>query len=457
MSGKERVKSKEPSLSKVLGVPDGIAILIGITIGAGIYSTPQIIAGYLGSFESIIWLWLLAGVFVFISGLIYAELGTRMPQTGGEYVYITHCFGPFAGFMFGWAQLFIIRTSAAAGLALIVADYIGHFVPSSRLSRMAVALAVIFLLGALNYIGIQRASLFQKFSTALKVGALLSIVLAGILFSGGHENLLASRAPPEGGLGLAGNVVAAMMLIIFSHTGWERIGYSAGEMKNPQRVIPLSLIIGIFLVVLLYALTNMTYYRVLGIQGMRESTVVASDVLTVLLGPVGAGLIAILVIISATGSINGTMMTAPRVYYAMAKDGLFFRWLNHIHPRFRTPSRAILVHCFWAGIILVIRGTFETIASGLVFAILIFYGLSTLALFKMRRGHIGSPGAFPVPLYPFLPVLSLVLIVSLLILRACFEWQRSMEDLLFIVTGIPFALYWVRRRKDTVQTDAAKF
>jgi APA family basic amino acid/polyamine antiporter len=437
--------SSRPSFRKALGVFDGIAILVGITIGAGIYSTPQIIAGYLASFDSIILLWLLVGVFVFTSGLIYAELGTRMPNTGGEYVYISRCFGPFAGFMFGWAQLFIIRTSAAAGLALIVADYFGYFVALNRVTKIITALAVIFLLGALNYMGIKRASVFQKLSTILKVGALLAIVTVGIVFREGHENLLSTRATPEGLLSPLGSVVAALMLIIFSHTGWERIGYSAGEMKNPRRVIPLSLVIGIGLVILLYALTNLTYHRILGMEGMRESTIVASDVLTVLIGPVGAAFIAILVIISASGSINGTMMTATRAYYAMARDGLFFKWLDHVHPRFRTPSRAIVVHCFWAGAILLIRGTFETIATGLVFTILIFYGFSTLALFKMRRDHIGGTNFFRVPLYPFLPLLSLSFIIGLIVLRAVYQWQNSAVDLVFIVTGIPFAFYWVRR------------
>ncbi len=436
-----------PSLRKALGVFDGIAILIGITIGAGIYSTPQLIAGYLGSFDSIILLWLLAGVFVFISGLIYAELGTRMPNTGGEYVYISRCFGPFAGFMFGWAQLFIIRTSAAAGLALIVADHFGHFVALDRVTKIITALAVIFLLGVLNYIGIQRASIFQKLSTILKVGALLSIIVVGILFSGRHENLLSTRAAPEGPLSPLGSVVAALMLIIFTHTGWERIGYPAGEMKNPRRVIPLSLVIGIGLVVLLYALTNLTYHRTLGMEGVRDSKIVAAEVLTALIGPIGAAIIAILVIISATGSINGTMMTATRAYYAMSRDGLFFKWLDHVHPRFRTPSRAIVAHCVWGGAILIIRGTFETIATGLVFTILIFYGLSTLALFKMRRDRIGGTNIFRVPLYPFLPVLSLLLIIGLLILRAFYQWQNSAVDLVFVVTGIPFAFYWIRRRE----------
>jgi APA family basic amino acid/polyamine antiporter len=447
-----KMSTQEPSsassLRKVLGVFDGIAILIGISIGAGIYSTPQIIAGYLGSFGSILLLWLVAGVFVFTSGLIYAELGTRMPSTGGEYLYISRSFGPFAGFVFGWAQLFIVRTSAAAGLALIVADYFGYFVTLNKTIHMGIALAVIFLFGVLNYIGIQRASIYQKLSTVLKVGALLAIVAVGFLFSGGHENLLSTQAAPEGGLGPVGNVVAAMMLIIFSHTGWERIGYSAGEMKNPRKVIPLSLLIGITLVVMLYALTNLTYHRILGMTGMRESTIVASDVLTILIGPVGAALIAILVIISASGSINGTMMTAPRVYYAMSRDGLFFKWLDFVHPRFRTPSRAVVAHCVWAGAILLIRGTFETIASGLVFAILIFYGLSTLALFRMRREEIGDLDIFRVPFYPFLPVVFLLLIVVLIFLRAYFEWQKSLVDLAFIVTGIPFAFYWLRKKKE---------
>jgi len=220
-------------------------------------------------------------------------------------------------------------------------------------------------------------------------------------------------------------------------------------MKNPKRVIPLSLMIGIVVVILLYALTNLTYHRILGMSGIRESVIVASDVLTILIGPIGAALIAILVIISASGSINGTMMTAPRVYYAMSKDGLFFKWLDFVHPRFHTPSRAIVAHCLWAGAILFIRGTFETIATGLVFAILIFYGFSTLALFKMRRKDIGGPNNFRVPFYPFLPLVFFSLITGLIVLRAYFEWQKSAVDLAFIVTGIPFALYWCRRNKNT--------
>lgn len=447
MDGKKHAVESQPTLKKALGLFDGIAILIGISIGAGIYSTPQLIAGYLPSFGSIMWLWILAGIFVFISGLIYAELGTRMPNTGGEYVYISHCFGPTAGFVFGWSQLFVIRTSAAAGLSLIVADYFGYFVPLGRTGRILFALGIIFLFGLINYIGVHRASLFQKLSTLLKVGGLLSIVVIGLLFSRGHENLLSSEVPATGSLGAVGNVVAAVFLIIFSHTGWERVGYSAGEMKNPKRVIPLSLILGISVVVGLYAMTNITYHRTLGMAGMRGSTIVASDVLTILIGPLGATLIAILVMISSSGSINGTMMTATRVYYAMARDGFFFKWLDYVHPRYRTPSRAIIVHCLWAGVILVFRGTFETIAAGMVFAILIFYGLSTLALFKLRREGTGGCEVFRVPLFPYLPILLLAVIAALLGLRILFEWRNSLIDLTLVATGIPLSLIWCREKR----------
>jgi len=147
------------------------------------------------------------------------------------------------------------------------------------------------------------------------------------------------------------------------------------------------------------------------------------------------------------------MMTATRAYYAMSRDGLFFKWLDHVHPRFRTPSRAIAAHCVWGGAILIIRGTFETIATGLVFTILIFYGLSTLALFKMRRDRIGGTNIFRVPFYPFLPLLSFLLIIGLIVLRAIFQWQNSAVDLIFIVTGIPFAFYWVRRKEKATRMD----
>ncbi len=441
-------QKKQPELRRTLTIADGIALLVGITIGAGIYSTPQIIARYQTSFEGIITLWVLVGAFVFVGSLIYAELGSRLPDTGGEYVYLHHCFGPFVAFIFGWTQLFIIRTSAAAGLALITANYFEYFIELSNRAHTLLALGIIFLLGVLNYIGIEKAGMFQKISTICKIGGLFLLVAAGLWLIPGSEGLLGTTAPATIDFGPVGNTVSVLMMIVFSHTGWERIGYSAGEMKNPQRVIPQSLLVGISIVIVLYVSANFIYYQTLGIVGLRDSTIVASDTAIKIFGPIGAALIAILVMISAMGSINGTMMTAPRVYFAMARDGLFFRWLNFVHPVFRTPSRAIVVHCLWAAVILVMRGEFQVIAAGMVFAILIFYAFNAAALFKLRQ-TASSKVIFRMPFYPVLPAIYFAGIVTLLLFRAWYQWQNSLIDLMMIATGLPFAFYWVRRKNNS--------
>ena len=436
----------QPSLRKSLRLFDGIALLIGITIGAGIFRTPREIATYFDSFDPIIWMWVVCAGFVFVGGLIYAELGTRVPKTGGEYAYIYEAFGPFAAFMFGWAQLIIIRTSPAAGLAIIATDYIGYFVELSENAHTIVALAIIVALGVLNYTGIQRASVYQKISTLFKVFGLLALVIVAVSLSGQQESLLGTESPATGTAGPIGNAVAAMMLIVFSYLGFDRVGYVAGEMKTPKRDLPLSLAIGLGIVVVLYLLTNYVYHRTLGMEEIRQSPIVASDMAQILIGPVGAGLVAILVINSTTGSTNGTMMAAPRVYYAMARDGLFFRWLGFVHPHYRTPSLAILAHVVWASVILLYRQGFEGIVTGMVFAVLIFYALTTLALFKLRRNGVGGEDVYRVPFYPILPLIYLIGILALIILRAYYYWGDTWKDLAFVASGIPFWLYWRWRR-----------
>ena len=438
---------QQPTLRRVLGIPDTVALIIGICIGAGIYSTPQIIAGYQNSFRSIILLWLVMGGLVFISGLMYAELGTRLPNTGGDYVYISRGFGPFAGFMFGWAQLLIIRTSSVAGLALITADYIGFFVPMDKFTHTVVALSVIGVLGALNYIGIKQASFFQKISSLLKVCGLFALVAIGLILMHRHVNLLGTEAPPPATLGPVGNLITPLLLIFFTYGGYVRLGQVAEEIKRPRRDIPISLITSLSIIICLYILTNALYHRLLGIEGVRGSTIVASDAATILIGPVGAAFITILVIISTTSGLNGNTMSSTRVYYAMAKDGLFFRWLDYIHPKFRTPSRAVLVHCVWASVILLIRGNFETIITGQVFTNLIFYSISSLAFFKLRQKQIGEKNAFRVPLYPVLPALYLVGVSGLLIFRIVFELEKSLFDIALVASGIPFFFFWWRRSK----------
>ena len=437
------------ALRKSLTTFDGIALLIGITIGSGIYSTPYLIAGYFDSFSGVIATWVIVGIFVMIGGLIYAELGTRMPTTGGEYAYITRAFGPFAGFMFGWAQLFIIRTSPGAGLAIITADYVGFFVPVEGFSHTAVALCVLILVGLFNYIGIQWAARFQRVTTVVKVVGLLLFVLLFALLLGGTDSQLAEVAAPTRGTGFLGTLIPALMLIVFTHAGWDRVGYVAGEMKDPRAVIPRSMIYGLGLVLLIYWAVITIYHYVLGMEALRATATPAADIASTMIGPIGASAVALLAIVSAVSSINGTTMSASRVYYAMARDGLFFKWLNHIHLRFQTPNRAILAHVVWASVILLVRGSFENIVAGMVFAILIFYTMTTLALFKFRREGLNDANTFKMPGYPVLPAIYLIGVVGLLVFRAIFEWEKSLIDLVFIATGLPVSLYWLRRKSST--------
>lgn len=436
-----------PELRRTLTLADGVALLVGITIGSGIYSTPHLIAGYFSNFGSLITAWMIVGLFVMVGGLIYAELGTRLPTTGGEYVYLSRCFGPFVGFMFGWTQLFIVRTSPTAGLAIIAADYITLLAHLDSRSHTAVALGIIAAVGVFNYIGVQWASLFQKVTTVIKVSGLILFAAGGMILLQGMPNLLGTQAAPTQLLGTATNVVAALMLIVFTHTGFDRVGYVAGEMKNPREVIPRSMVFGITLILTIYWATNTIYYYALGIAGLRATTTPAAAVATLMIGPAGAAAVAVLAIVSAVSSINGTTMSSTRVYYAMARDGFFFRWLDYVHPRFRTPSRSVLAHCAWAAVILLVRGSFEAIVTGMVFVVLIFYGMTTVALFKLRRERVGEDTAFRMPLFPWSPALYLLGIVGLLVARATLSWRTSLVDLAFVLTGLPFSFFWLSRRR----------
>ncbi|MBT5440662.1 MAG: amino acid permease [Candidatus Marinimicrobia bacterium] len=424
-------------LKKTLGLFDGIALLVGITIGAGIFKTPQVIASYINSFSIIIILWLSVAVFVYVGALIYAELGSRFPQTGGEYVYMQKAFGPFFGFLFGWAQLFIIRTSPTAALSLLSADYLGYFFPLDHSQKIIIASLIIIVFGIINILGVNKGSAYNKFSSSVKITGLMFFCLIGLILTSGDFSKLSESVSPTASLGPVGNLIAAIMMIVFSFLGWDRVGYVAGEMKNPKKVIPQSMFYGMLIVTMLYLGSNILYHSVIGLEGMRSSSIVASDTAISLFGNIGASLISIMVIISATGSVNGTMMATTRVYYAMAKDGLIFKWFDYIDPKFQTPTHAIIAHCIWSIALILIRQNFETLVAGMVFAILIFYGFTTVAFFKFRKEKIGNNDGYKLPYFPLLPSLYILGIIVLVFLRAFYEPWKSAQDLLFILSGIP--------------------
>ena len=432
-------------LKKTLGLIDGISLLIGITIGSAIFATPQIIATYQNSFASILMLWIIVTIFVFIGSLIYAELGSRFPNTGGEFIYISKAFGPFWGFIFGWAQLLIIRTSPAAGISLITANYVGYFFDINQFQKNIIAVLIIILFGIVNYLGVQRASFYNKFSSLVKTLGIVVFASAGLIFYGSDFSNLQPSIQPTQSLGPVGNLVAASILVLFSYLGWDRVGYVAGEMKDPKKIIPQTMFYGISLIALIYLAANLLYHTVLGLEGVRNSVIVASDTASTLFGNIGATIISLVVIISATGSINGTMMSASRLYYAMAREGLLFNWFNHLHPQYKTPTHSIIAHCIWGIALLVIRQNFETIVSGMVFTILIFYIITTLAFFKFRKKRQGAEG-YRMPFYPALPLAYLIGLITLVILRLIFQFNISVQDLSFVLTGVPIYFLFFKQK-----------
>ena len=436
-------------LKKSLGFIDGVSLLVGITIGAGIFKTPQVISRYIDSFFLIIFLWLGVALFVYIGALIYAELGSRFPDTGGEYVYMEKAFGPFWGFIFGWSQLLIIRTSPAAALSLLSADYIGYFFPIDQTEKIIIAIIILILFGIINFFGVEKGSLYNKFSSSIKISGLFLFTVIGLLMVGGDFSKLSESVQATATLGTVGNIVAALMMIVFSFLGWDRVGYVAGEMKDPKKVIPKTMLYGMLIITLLYIGSNFLYHAVIGLEGMRSSSIIASDTAVSLFGSIGASLISIMVIISATGSVNGTMMATTRVYYAMARDGLMFKWFEYIHPKFKTPSNSILAHCIWSIALIIIRQSFEIIVAGMVFAILIFYVFTTVAFFKFRLMNLGQKDCYQLPLFPILPAIYMGGIIVLVLLRVYYETSASIQDLLFVISGIPvYFLFFKNNRTD---------
>ena len=348
--------------------------------------------------------------------------------------------------MFGWAQLIIIRTSPAAGISLITANYLGYFIPMSQFEKIIASIIIIIIFGTINYIGVERASFYNKFSTLIKTLGITIFTVAGLAMFEGDFLKLSETASVTENLGTIGNIVAALMLILFSYLGWDRVGYIAGEMKEPQKVIPKTMFYGISTIAILYISANILYHTVLGMEGVRSSSIVASDIASLLFGNLGASLMSITVIISATGSINGTMMSASRLYYAMARDGMLFKWFDNIHPRFRTPSNAVVAHCIWGIVLLVIRQNFETIVTGMVFTILIFYTFTTVAFFKFRKLDLGESG-YRIPFYPFLPSIYLIGLASLVLLRIYYQFNLSMQDLSFVLTGVPAYFIFFKNNK----------
>jgi amino acid transporter len=438
-------------LPRRIGLWTAVAILVGSTIGSGIFRSPAGIANRLPGPLPLLSVWVVGGLFVLCGALTLAEVASAFPRTGGVFVFIREGWGRLSAFLFGWSELVMIRAAALGAISTTFAEYFIRVLvhdpgvePYSAYVHYVAAVAII-ITAAFNYVGVRTAGTVQNITTLAKVGGLLFIVLfafgMGLPQTGGHY----TPAAPAGSFTVAGFGLA-LVSVLWVYDGWADVSFVAGEVENPRRNLPLALIMGTSGIIVIYLLANLGYLAVLPVEEIRTSKLVAADVADRLLGQAGVAFVATVVMISTFGGLNGSMFTGPRILFAMADDGLLFRRMARVHPRYRTPSTSIAVVAVLAAIF-VLAGTFEQLADAFVTAIVPFYALAVAAVFPLRK-RPGYDPSFRVPGYPVVPLLfvfsTLFLLVNAIIDPSS-RWA-TLGVLGGIVVGVPVYYMTVGRR-----------
>lgn len=442
------------SYVRELSLFDGVMVVAGGIIGSGIFRGPDVVAQRVDTPGLIMAAWAVGGAIALVGALCFAELGARRPEAGGGYVYLREAFSPLFGFLYGWKLIFISATGAIAALAITFADYAIDVFGLGEPWSLPIAVSSIVFLTGVNYFGIRFGSLTQNIFTVLKLGALAGLVGAGLWLGAGElttaETAAQSVWATESTWGVVAAFGAALTPVLFAHGGWQHANHIAAEIKRPNRNLPLSLLIGVGIVVGAYLLANYTYVYALGVSGLAESDAPAIAAMESLLGNTGGTLIGLGVMVSVFGILNLIVMAAPRVTQAMAEDDLFFRPFARLHPEYRTPTWALLFQAAWA-ILLALSGTFGQLLNYVVFGDWILFALIVGTLFVYRRWDAAGPEApdvFRMAGYPLLPILfiaaSLFVVVSTI---GSMEPRNALIGGGLLLLGVPvyFGFRWARR------------
>ncbi len=429
-------------LPRSLGLLDALAIVIGIVIGGGIFIVPNLVARELHSVSWIFAVWIAAGVVSFFGALACAELGTMLPATGGQYVFLREAWGPLVGFLCGWSMFLVARTAQVAWLAVTLMLYGSYFVPFSSWESKLMGLAAIALFAVINNRGVALGAAVQKIFTSAKILGLLVIIGSAFLWSGKVAAQPASGAP---GVSFS-SVGVALIACVLAYDGWIQMTFVAGEIRNPQKNIVLALALGSAACIAIYVLANVAYMRVLSIPEIAASEHVAASAVSRVLGPIGGGAVALIILVSIIGTLNGCFLTSPRLYFAQARDGLFLRKFGEIHPRFKTPDFAITAQAIWAAALL-LSGSYETLLDYAMFALWLSYGVMVAGVMVLRRTRPEKARPYKMWGYPVTAVLFLVFTAAFLANMLITRPIPSLAGLLLIVSGIPVYFIWVRRRR----------
>ncbi|MEO6209946.1 MAG: amino acid permease [Gemmatimonadaceae bacterium] len=430
-------------LRRLLGVTDLTLIAMGTVIGSGIYLVPAVVLRQTGAVGPAMLVWLAAGILSLLGALTYAEMGAMKPEAGGLYVYVRDTFGPLPAFLYGWTSFFVIASGSIATLAVAFSGYLTEFIALSPLEARVVSIVMIAAIATLNVRGTRNSATVQNWTTGAKVGSLL--VLSVILIALGHPAQAKSAAwPASFSSSLAVAMGAAMIGVLWAYEGWQYVTFSAGETRDAQRTFPRAITIATAALVGLYLLVNFGYLAALGPDSAAQSQRIAADAASAVLGPAAGKIVGALILVSIFSAANGLILTAPRLYFAMARDGVFFERLAIVSPRFGTPAFAIIATTVWAAV-LAASGTFEQLLTFVVFTGWIFYALGAMSVFVYRKRQPDAHRPFRVPGYPVTPLLFVLSAAGLVLNTMITQPLRAAAGLGVVLLGTPAYFVWRAR------------
>ena len=427
-------------LRRAIRLPHATAMVVGTIIGASIFVQPSEVTSQVHSVGGVLLVWFLAGLLTLIGSLVCAELASTFTRTGGVYVYLSEAFHPALGFLWGWAMLLTMHSGIIAFIATVFARYTGAFVALSPLAAKVVAIGVIILLSAVNYAGVRQGARLQTLFTAGKMFAIVAIVGLGFALGGRVPEHFVGASGAENTLR---GFLLAMVAGLFSYGGWHMVTYSSEETVEPAKTIPRALLIGTLVVTVTYMAMTAVYLYVMPLDKVASSTRVAADLADTLLGSGGAGAISMIVLFSSFGALAGIVLAGPRVYYAMAQDGLLFKWFAELHPVYGTPHRAIVLQAIWASL-LVATGTFRALFTRVVYTEWIFFALMAIGLMVLRK-RPGVHRQYSIPLYPLAPVIFVVSSLAIVTNTLVSNPRDSVIGLGLVLVGLPVYFLWVKR------------
>jgi len=439
LSNFDRTRMSQPQLARRLGLFDATMIVMGGIIGSGIFMNPSFVARQVHTPFLVLGAWLLGGLFALAAAFIWAELASVRPDVGGQYAYLREAFHPLVAFVYGWVLLLVIQTGGMAAVAVTFARYFVQLtsLPISYPSMAAIVLAILTII---NCLGVRAGGTVQSVLMVLKIVALVALVVCGLFLGEAAVSPEAILDRPAS-FGLLTAFGVALVPVIFSYGGWQTATFVAGEIKEPRKNLPRGLILGVIGVIVLYVAANVVYLRVLGVSGLAGSSAPASDAMASVLGNFGARAIATVIAISTVGFLSQSMLTAPRVYYAMASDGLFFKSVGKVHPRTRVPIVAIALQGVLA-IALALQGDYGAILDYVVSVDVIFFGLTACCVFIFRRRLGRMEGTTRVPGHPITTIL-FIAVCWLVAINTVYQNPRNtLIGVAIMLAGIPAYWFW---------------